>query len=416
MPENKEQNDGWRNEKRHREGSIKTINGIIYARIQYIDEDTGKRKEKLRRAPNRTKARELIKEMRSELEQGGQSALESDKLTFKQIAERYEKTYLIAAVFQNGEKIEGRKSVLPLKSALKSLVSYFGGKPIRNIRLTDIKAYKTKRLDEDVVIERKIKKPNPVKARKKFIYEKVKETRPRKISSVNRELELLRQIFNFAKTEKFISSNPVSEGKAISNSVEAERDRVLSSVEEIALLTACENEHRRHIKPIIITALDTAARRGELLKLQWKDVDRTAGIITIQATNSKTEKTRFFAMTARVKIELNRLWEQSPKNETGLVFGIKTDFKNAWQSALIEAGINGLHFHDLRHTAVTRLVRAGVPAPEIMKITGHQQLKTFQRYVNLTNDSVIVSANLLDSFNAGQQPKQQAANASEMVN
>lgn len=415
MTEKTEKND-WRKDKRKPGGSIKTIKGKLYARVQYIDETTSKRREKLRPAENRTKAREIIKEMRRELEQGGQAALESDKLNFKQIAERYEKIYLIAAVYQNGEKIEGRKSVLPLKSALKSLVSYFGRKPIRNIRLTDIKAYKTQRLNEDVVIERKIKKPNPVKARKKFIYEKVKETRPRKISSVNRELELLRQIFNFAKTEKFISSNPVSEGKVISNSVEAERDRVLSKAEETALLTACENIHRRHIKPIVITALDTAARRGELLKLQWKDVDRIAGKITIQATNSKTAKTRFFGMTARVKDELNRLWEQSPKNENGLVFGIKTDFKNAWQSALLDAGINDLRFHDLRHTAVTRFVRAGVPAPEIMKITGHQQLKTFQRYVNLTNDSVTQAANLLDSFNAGQPTIFQTANASEMVN
>ncbi len=95
MPENTERNENWRSEKRHREGSIKIINGIIYARIQYIDEITGKRKEKLRRAPNRTKAREFIKEMRLEMEQGGQTALESDKLTFSNVADRFEKTQII---------------------------------------------------------------------------------------------------------------------------------------------------------------------------------------------------------------------------------------------------------------------------------------------------------------------------------
>lgn len=83
---------------------------------------------------------------------------------------------------------------------------------------------------------------------------------------------------------------------------------------------------------------------------------------------------------------------------------------------MTKAEINDLRFHDLRHTAVTRLVRAGVPAPKIMKITGHQQLKTFQRYVNLTDESVIESANLLDNFNAGQQTILQTANASEMLN
>lgn len=414
MPENKQQNADWRSEKRHREGSIKTINGVIYARIQYIDEITGKRKEKLRRAPNRTKARELIKEMRRELEQGGQAALESDKLTFRQIAEKFEKTQIVDAVIQNGIKVAGKRSTKPLKSAIKPLKEFFGKKSIRRIKPSDLEAYKIERLNTPVEIEfnRKTKTLNEKTGRMKNTIVKAKKSRPRKIATVNRELALLRQIFIYAENENLITFNPFAKtNKLISTAAEVERDRVLSANEEIALLTACENDFRQHLKPLIITALDTAARRGELLKLQWKDVDLTAGVITIQATNAKTQKMRLIGMTSRVKAELVRLWEFSLKDKNALVFGIKSDFKRAWNSALSEAGISDLHFHDLRHTGITRMIRAGVPASEAMKISGHTQIKTFQKYVNLTNESVCVSANLLDGFLNRQQSED-----SELIN
>jgi len=407
----------WRKEKRKTGGSIKTINGIIYARVQYIDESTGKRKEKLKPASNRTNARELIKEMRRELGQSGQAALESDKLTFKQVAEKYQKIKLIAPVFQNGIKVTGVRSYKKQISLMKPLKEFFGSKGIRTIKPSDLEAYKAKRLHTLVVIEKNVKKANPKKEHKKFIWEKVKFSSPRSIASVNRELSLLRQVFVFAEAEDIILRNPFAKAnKIISTAAEVQRNRVLSTVEENSLLHACENEHRRHIRPLVITALDTAARRGELLKLQWKDIDLLQGVIIIQATNTKTEKPRKIGMTMRIKDELNKLWENSPKDKKGLVFGIKSDFKRAWHSALKEANITEFHFHDLRHSAITRMIQGNVSISEAMKVSGHSEMKTFQRYVNLTNESVTVSANLLDSFNATQQTKIQTETASEMVN
>src|SRR5688500_17034380 len=94
---------------RQRDGSIKTINGSLYARIQYLDVVTGKRNEKLKRARNRTHARELIKEMRAEYENRGQAGLEGDKIQFKAVAERYANIHLVPAVIQNGIKVAGRR-------------------------------------------------------------------------------------------------------------------------------------------------------------------------------------------------------------------------------------------------------------------------------------------------------------------
>jgi integrase len=407
----------WRKEKRKTGGSIRVIKGKIFARIQYLDETTGKRKEKLREAPNRTKAREFIKDMRKELEQGGQMVLESDKLTFQQIADKYQKIKLVPPVFQNGIKVTGKRSYQDQIYLIKPLKEFFGRKVIRSIKPSDLEAYKTERIQTPVVIEKKFKKENPKKERRKFIWVKEKVSRQRTIASVNRELSLLRQIFVFAESEDFISRNPFAKAKKIiSTAAEVERDRILSFEEEIFLLEACNNDIRKHLIPLIITAVDTAMRKGELLKLIWQDVNFDQEVITVRATNTKTEKMRVLGMTSRVKRELSRLWQNSPQDKKESVYGLKSNFKRSWRTVLNEAGINDLHFHDLRHTAITRMVRAGIPASEVMKISGHTEMKTFQRYVNLTNESVCVSANKLESFYQMSVPKSKREVISELLN
>lgn len=396
------ENTDWRKKSRKKDGSIKTINGKLYARIQYIDETTGRRKERTKRADNRTEAWKFVKEMRNELQNHGENVLHSDKMTFQELAEKYEKVKIVEAVYSDGRKVSGLRSTKPLKSALKPLLEHFRRKSIRNIKLSDLESYKLKRINTPVEVEINTKVENNDRTRKKFRIIKIKKTRPRKIATVNRELQLLRAIFRFAKSDNLITSSPFDNQQIISASAEHERDKTLSHDEERRLLSVCV-ERKAHLKPIIITAVDTAMRRGELFKLRWRDVSFKDGMIIVQATNTKTEKTRIIGMTRRVREELSKLWEISPKDENLIVFGITNTIKKSWKSACIEAGIENLHFHDLRHTATTRLIRANVPQSEAMKITGHTQLKTFQRYMNLTNESVTASANLLDSYLVNQQ-------------
>ncbi len=386
----------WRKRKRHREGNIMVKAGLLYARVQYLDERTGQRKEKVRRADNRTHARTLIKQMRSELTLHGQQTLETDKATFGQVADKYSNAHMVEAVYQNGIKVAGRRSLAPLKSSLKPVRAYFGRKMIRAIRPSDIQAYKVQRLNTPVEI-RMNRSPQPGKSRTiKADLETI--SRPRKIASVNRELELIRAIFNFAKAEDLVAKSPFdNRGNLISTAAEVERDRVMSFDEEKRLLTVCTNR-KAHLRPIVIVAVDTAMRRGELFKLRWTEVSLATGEITILASNSKTEKARRVGLTSRAKMELSRLWSSSPRQGDELVFGVTCTIKNAWKSACSEAGIEDLRFHDLRHTATTRLVRSGVPASEVMKLTGHSQTRTFLRYLNLTNESVSASATMLDNL------------------
>lgn len=135
------------------------------------------------------------------------------------------------------------------------------------------------------------------------------------------------------------------------------------------------------------------------MKLRWRDVDFYGETILIIAFNATTAEAREVGMTERVKEELINLWESSPQDLDLLVFGVTTAIKRAWKSSCRLADIGDLHFHDLRHTAVTRMVATGLPSTEIMRISGHKQAKTFLRYVNPKADSLRRAASMLSAFN-----------------
>jgi ribosomal protein S6 len=249
--------------------------GKLYARFQYKDE-AGNRKEKYRSITDKRTARSTVEKMRREVEKHGAEILESDKMTFLELAGKYEVARLTEAKYANGIKISGRRSIAPLKSPLKSLKEYFGNRNLRAIKAVDIEAYKHKRLQTPVEIEHKIKTKieNPLPgSRKKYYYIREIKTRPRKIASVNRELELLRAMLNFAIENDWLITNSFSKRKGIiSKAAEVERERILSFEEEKLLLGLCV-DHRKHLKPILICAVDTAMRRGEMFKMQWKNID-----------------------------------------------------------------------------------------------------------------------------------------------
>ncbi|MCA1639703.1 MAG: site-specific integrase [Acidobacteria bacterium] len=138
-------------------------------------------------------------------------------------------------------------------------------------------------------------------------------------------------------------------------------------------------------------------RPEEIYKLIWSDIDFLNGIIIIRAENTKTETERIVGITPRLRNELERLWEQSPKDLSMTVFGVKS-IKTTFKTACRKAEIKNFRFRDCRHTATTRMVNSGMPQAEIMKTTGHTQLKTFLRYVNLTAESVSESAKSFGKF------------------
>ncbi len=395
---------------RSREGGYKWMKGNLYARIQYQD-DTGKLKEKLRRVRSGkiTDVWKEVRAMRDELNQHGEETLNADKMTFLSLAEKYKEAKVFPAIIKDGHKVAGLKSYKPVETYIKIASEHFGKKMIRSIKPRDVENFRTVRLKTPVEIEikKKTKELNPKTKRQKTKITKVKRITERKLSSVNRELATLRRMLNFAVNEGWLIANPFQKtDKVISNASEKARERILDYDEEISLLNECKDE-REHIKPILICALDTAMRPEEIYKLNWSDIDFVKGIIIIRAENTKTETERIVGITPRLKDELERLWEQSPKELNFTVFGVKS-IKTAFKTACRKAEIKNFRFRDCRHTATTRMVNSGMPQAEIMKTTGHTQLKTFLRYVNLTAESVSNSAKgfgmfLTDRLNKANQ-------------
>ncbi len=355
------------------------IKGKLYARLQYRGDD-GKYQVKYKPIGDKRSAKRVVEEMRRELETHGEETLQSDKVTFANLAEDYQKVRLVAAQYANGVKIAGLRSLKSQQSQLKVLVDYFGSRTIRSLKPSDIEKYKHKRLNETT-----------------------KRGGLRKIASVNRELALLRTMFNFAIQNGWLIQNPFEKATGIiSTSAEVERDRILSFDEERLLLAECTGR-RSHLQALLICALDTAMRHGEILKMRWQDVSLETGEIYIPQTNTKTEESRTVGITPRLRQKLELLWKASPKDKTMLVFGITDNVKHAFKSACDEAGIKDFRFHDCRHTATTRMIASGSPHTEVMKITGHTQLKTFLRYLNITPETARAVASRLNEYLAERQ-------------
>lgn len=164
-----------------------------------------------------------------------------------------------------------------------------------------------------------------------------------------------------------------------------------------------------HLKPIIICAIDTGMRRGEILKLNWSDIDFENKLIKVQGLNTKTLRERHVAMTERVARELENRYQGSSKQPDALVFGVVDNVKKAFNTARKIAGLPDVRFHDLRHTHATRLVAVHIPLSEVGRVLGHTQANTTYRYVNANVETAKRAAAVLDQFNSkedSQEPKE----------
>jgi integrase len=362
-----------------------------WARVTYTDPVTGKRHDRQRRAENKVDAGDKVHELLAEVDATGGRSLAKEHMTFFDLATYFENHYLIPAEYVDGRKVAGVRSISPAVAAVKVLKEHFGLRQLRGITHSDIRSFRAERLAK------------PTKAKKQ-----------RSVAAVNRELEKLRRLLNIAEREGWILRNPMRSGDSlISVADERKRERIITRDEELRLLSACDDRWRRHLRPIVVCALDTGMRRGEILSLKWSDVNFEERVLTIRAFNTKTMKERQVSLTVRLALELETLWESSPKIREGLVFGFTNNVKRSFTSARTAAGLPDIRFHDLRHTAATRLVAAHLPLPEVGRVLGHTQANTTYRYVNANIETTRRAAAALDAFNQGAVEQLVAAEETE---
>jgi integrase len=197
-------------------------------------------------------------------------------------------------------------------------------------------------------------------------------------STVKKELSLISHVFETANKEwdMPMNGNPV---RLISKPKENKpRDRRLEDDEEERLLLSCSQSRNPYLLPLVIVAIETAMRRGELLRLERQHLkvnNRTAYLPMTKNGDSRT-----VPLSTRAIATLNDL----PVHISGKVFPLsETALRGLWGRACRRAGISDLHLHDLRHEATTRLFELGLNIMEVSAITGHKDLKMLKRYTHL---------------------------------
>ena len=225
---------------------------------------------------------------------------------------------------------------------------------------------------------------------KLYSQKRLREVSP---ASVNRELSLLSSILEYAFELDFVQENPVRVKKLRES---PGRERYLTPNEVKQLLNACEDLSKRKgvgsnpiLYEIVLTALLTGLRKGNLQKLKWGQIDLDMGNITIPAGEHKNKKPLHLPLNPCLRDVLMGLRNRYPlstyvfSKPDGTAYG---DWKRSFVTVCEIAGLEDVHFHDLRHTYGTFLNMLGANEYAIRTLMGHQTLAASKRYVHTPPD------------------------------
>jgi len=239
----------------------------------------------------------------------------------------------------------------------------FGEKPVVDITTGDIEAYRHHR-----------------------------RTQKRSAVTINHDLKLLRKMFAWGIRERLLTATPfkVAGESVIRLDPESPREERLTSEEAERKLFAAASPH---LRGVITAMLETCCRPGEILSLQWQDVDLETRELTIRAEKAKTRRARRLPISSRLLaiLEMRRLDPSGkPYQPDAYVFGNQlgkrvTSIRTAWENAREAAGLKGFQLRDLRHEAASRFEEAGVLTTDVSKFLGHRNLTTTTRYLNTTS-------------------------------
>jgi integrase len=216
-------------------------------------------------------------------------------------------------------------------------------------------------------------------------------------ATVNRYLAALSHACTIAVKEwGWMEDNPLQKVSKLKEP--RGRVRFLSETERNDLLEASKNVPYKHLHTIIVLALSTGARKGEIMNLRWNDLDQARNQITLHET--KNGERRALPLTGYAKALILE-HEKIRRIDTDLLFPSQTgktpfDIKKSWNIALKAAEIDDFRFHDLRHSAASYLAMNGATLAEIAEVLGHKTLQMVKRYAHLSEahtSSVVASMN-----------------------
>jgi len=266
---------------------------------------------------------------------------------------------------------QNKRSWIRDEVSLKNLKSFFKGQNLQDIGPEDIVRYRVKR------------KPDVSPA------------------TVNRELACVKTLCNKAVEWGKLETSPAAKIKKFREP--SSREHILTQEEAQRLIKAAGPE----LRPIILTALGTGMRRGEILNLKWTDLDFVRGIITV--CTSKSGKGRKIPMSGTVAAALGAI----PHLGEYVFHNPKTgrpirDVKNGFRAACARAkknpnnkkdpGIIGLRFHDLRHSFASHALELGADIMTVSKLLGHASISMTAKYLHPTGESMRLAVGKVAEF------------------
>ena len=300
-------------------------------------------------------AQVLLAKRKAAIAEGKQPEVKKIKnYTFRELTEEYLKW------------AERQRSFRSKKGFILQLVDRFGSLPLRRFNTMLVEQFQTERIDKG-----------------------------NKPATVNRLLATLKHMFTKAVDWDMVEEETLKRIRKVKLLEENNRRlRYLSQEKCQDLIKNCEP----HLRPIVITALNTGMRKSEILTLKWDNIDMKHGFILLDITKNgerreipvnDTLKTTLQGLTRRLDV-LFVFYD----SKTGNPY---QDVKRSFATACRRAGIKDFHFHDLRHTFASHLVMAGIDLTTVKELLGHKTLTMTLRYAHLAPSHKVKAVDILDN-------------------
>ncbi len=263
------------------------------------------------------------------------------------------------------------RDVLPSKKSAKDQVQQLGWWK------AEIGSYALSDVTPSLLAECRDKLGREITVRKK----------PRSPASVVRYMAALSHTFTIAVKEwGWLEDSPMR--KVTKPKESRGRVRFLSDDERICLLKICKESSSLYLYPVVVLALSTGMRRGEIMGLTWGVVDLKQGRAILHET--KNGERRAVAITGHA-LEVLKEINKVRRIDCNLLFPAKgnlpqkpVDLRTPWETAVKKAELHDFHFHDLRHSAASYLAMNGASLAEIAEVLGHKTLQMVKRYAHLS--------------------------------
>ena len=301
--------------------------------------------------PTRDEAKIWARLIESEIDRGIYvSRYEAEHITFSELVHRYQK-----------EVTPFKKSASREISRLKCLNTFFGEFALARINSEMVARFRDERLSLNL-----------------------------SGATVVKDLNTLSHIIDTAIKEWgfYLHLNPVKNIRK--PRVNNFRSRRLSHEQQIILLAKCR-EHSLMMESVVIFAIETAMRLGEIINLNWSDIDTEKQIATLLHT--KNAEVRQVPLSNLAITTVKALPRQLGSLKVFWKWKTVSSFESSWQRVLAKSEIQNFRFHDLRHEATSRLFEKNLNMLEVSTITGHKTLQMLKRYTHFSIDKITKKIN-----------------------